>query len=105
MRPLKFILSKQVGARAQVDLIDMRSQVDPVTGHKWILRYADHLSGYSQVRSLFGKTSAEVGLALVQIIGASIFPKILQSDNGSEFLGECIATLRKEFPACQLVKG
>jgi hypothetical protein len=47
--PLKFMISSSCGARAQVDLIDMRSSEDPVTGHKWILCYGDHLSGYSQV--------------------------------------------------------
>ncbi len=88
MRPLKFILSKQVGARAQVDLIDMQSQPDPVTDHKWILRYDDHLSAFSHVRCLKSKASAEVAQALIKIILSSIIPKILQSDNGSEYLGE-----------------
>jgi hypothetical protein len=49
LRPLKFMISSSSGARAQVDLIDMRSSEDPVTDHKWILCCGDHLSGYSQV--------------------------------------------------------
>ena len=105
MRPLKFILSKQVGARAQVDLIDMRSQPDPVTDHKWILRYADHLSAFSHVRCLKSKASAEVAQALIEIMSCSIIPKILQSDNGSEFLGECVKAIQEYFPMTQLVKG
>lgn len=105
MRPLKFILSKQVGARAQVDLIDMRSQPDPVTNHKWILRYADHLSAFSHVRCLKSKASVEVAQALIEIISSAIIPKILQSDNGSEFLGECVKAIQENFPVTQLVKG
>ena len=65
----------------------MRSQPDPETGNKWILRYADHLSAYAFVRCLRTKESKEVGINLVEIISESIEPIILQSDNGSEFLG------------------
>ena len=33
-----------IGQRCQVDLVDMTSQEDPITGnHKWILRYVDLL--------------------------------------------------------------
>jgi hypothetical protein len=78
--------SSSCGTRAQVDPIDMGSSKDPVTGHKWILHYGDHLSGYSQARCLTSKSSKEVGDALVQILSSSLFPKVLQSDNGGEFL-------------------
>jgi hypothetical protein len=71
----------------QVDLIGMRHSEDPVTGHKWILHYGDHLSGYSQV-CLTSKSSKEVGEALVQILSSSLLPKVLQSENGGEFLGK-----------------
>jgi hypothetical protein len=40
--PLKFMISSSCGARAQVDLIEMRSSEDQVTGHKWILCNGDH---------------------------------------------------------------
>ena len=85
-KTLKFIISEHVGARSQVDLIDMRSF--EVKGMKWILRYVDCLSGFSQVRCLPNKSSAAVGEAIVQILSASVKPMILQSDNGTEFLGE-----------------
>ena len=86
--PMKMILSKRVGHRCQVDLIDMSSSENPVTGDNYILRYADHLYGYGHVRPLKGRSSATVGNALVQILSESQEPFILQSDNGSEFLGE-----------------
>jgi hypothetical protein len=72
----------------QPNFIDMRSSVGPVTGHKWILQYGDHLSGYSQIQRLTRKTSKEVGEALAQILSSSLPPKILQSDIGGEFLGK-----------------
>ncbi len=85
-KPLKFIISEHVGTCSQVDLIDMRSF--EVKGMKWILRNVDCLSGFSQVRCLPNKSSAAVGEAIVQILSASVKPMILQSDNGTEFLGE-----------------
>ena len=66
----------------------MQSSENPVTGDKYILRYADHLSGYGHVRPLKNRSSAVVGRALVEILSESVEPFILQSDNGSEFLGE-----------------
>ena len=86
--PLKMILMSHIGQRCQVDLVDMTSQEDPITGNKWILRYVDHLSGYGYVRCLPSKESKYTAQALVEIISESIEPIILQSDNGSEFLGE-----------------
>ena len=84
--PLKFIISEQVGTRSQVDLIDMRSF--EVKGMKWILRYVNCLSGFSQVQCIPNKSSAVVGEAIIQILSASVRPLILQSDNGPEFLGK-----------------
>jgi hypothetical protein len=86
--PLKMILSTRVGHRVQVDLIDMSSSQNPVTGDNYILRYADHLSAYGHVRPIQGKASATTARAIVEIISQSVMPTILQSDNGSEFLGK-----------------
>ena len=79
------ILISHIGQRCQVDLVDMTSQEDPITGNKWILRYVDHLSGYGYVCCLPSKESKYTAQALVEIISKSIEPIILQSDNGSEF--------------------
>jgi hypothetical protein len=85
--PLKMMLSQRVGQRCQVDLIDM-GRPNPVTGDRYILRYADHLSAYGYCRPLPNRNSKTTGDALVQILSESIQPTILQSDNGSEFLGQ-----------------
>ena len=86
--PLNMILTESIGHRSQVDLIDMTSSPDPCTGNHWILRYADHLCAYAYVRCLPTKSSANTANALVEILSESIHPTILQSDNGSEFLGQ-----------------
>jgi hypothetical protein len=81
--PLKMILSKSVGSRYQMDLIEM----PPCRDHRYILRVVDHLSMYGFVAPLYQRTSEEVGFALLQIVSRSIVPEILQSDNGSEVSG------------------
>jgi hypothetical protein len=85
MNPLNMIMSDTIGRRAQIDLIDMRSQ--EYDGYNWILRYRDHLSGYSHVALLFSKESIEVGFEVLKIMSSTVIPDILQSDNGGEFLG------------------
>ena len=89
MNPLKFIHSPRVGHRAQIDLIKMESQ--PWDGYEYILRYVDHLSGFSHVAPLKSMKAEPIGMKLLEILSGCIIPEILQSDNGSEFLGDCIA--------------
>ena len=36
------------------------------------------------------KSAEEVGIKLLQILSTAVIPEILQSDNGNEFLGQCI---------------
>jgi hypothetical protein len=86
MNPLKMIISEHIGSRAQIDLIDFTSH--EYNGMKWLLRYADHLSTYSHIRAMATREAEETGVNLVHILSSCIMPKILQSDNGSEFLGE-----------------
>jgi hypothetical protein len=79
-QPLKMILSKHVGSRYQMDLIEM----PPCRGFRYILRVVDHLSLYGFVSPLKQRSSHEVGSALMEIMCSCIIPDILQSDNGSE---------------------
>ncbi len=71
-----------------MDLIDYRWK--EWKGYKWILRCVDHLSGFAHVAPLKTKKAAVVGRAMICIMSTSVVPEILQSDNGSEFLGKCI---------------
>jgi hypothetical protein len=79
-QPLKMILSKRVGSRYQMDLIEM----PPFKEYRYILRIVDHLSQYGFVQPLQRRTAEQVGKALITVLSAVIIPDILQSDNGSE---------------------
>jgi hypothetical protein len=89
MAPLNMMISNSIGSRGQMDLIAYWRR--PENGFKWILRYVDHLSGFAHVACLKNKTSKTVGRAMVRILSTAVLPDILQSDNGGEFLGQCIA--------------
>jgi len=80
MQPLKMILSKKVGSRFQMDLIEM----PPYQDYCYILCVVDHLSKYGYVRPIKARSSVEVGNALLSIVSTSITPRILQSNNGGE---------------------
>ena len=88
------ILSATIGKRAQMDLIDMTSQSDPL-GYCWILRLIDHLTGHGHVRPLKTKTAEECGKAVIQILSSSVEFQILQSDNSGEFLGRTVYYVNK----------
>jgi hypothetical protein len=107
MQPLKFIMSLTVGHHAQVDLISMEST--SIQEYNYILRYVDHLSGFSYVAIMRSKKGEEAGAKLVhklvQFFSTAIIPEILQSDNGMEFLGDCIATIKQYYNSIHLIKG
>jgi len=54
---------------------------------------------------LQGKKADAVGRAVVRIMSSCIIPEVLQSDNGSEFLGLCIQRINEYFPNVHVVKG
>jgi hypothetical protein len=101
--PLKTILTPRIGHRAQIDLIDMGALA--IQGHRFILRYVDHLSGFSYVQPLTSKSAEEVGIKLIQILSTAVIPEILQSDNGTEFLGTYIKIIKSFYPYIHIVKG
>jgi hypothetical protein len=55
MQPLKMILSKKVGSRFQMDLIEM----PPYQDYCYILHVVDHLSKYGYVRPIKARSSLE----------------------------------------------
>jgi len=80
LQPLKMILSKRVGSRYQMDLIEM----PPYQDYRYILRVVDHLSQYGFVAPLAHRSSKEVATSLLAILSCEIMPDILQSDNEGE---------------------
>jgi hypothetical protein len=51
------------------------------------------------------KKGEEAGAKLIQIFLTAIMPEILQLDNGTEFLGECISTIKQYYNSMYLIKG
>jgi len=103
LHPLKMMISSTIGKRAQMDLIDYRRC--PCLGYRWILRYVDHHSGFAHVAPLKRKTAKQTGRALVRIMAATVIPEVLQSDNGSEFLGRCKYYINKFFKTVNIVRA
>jgi hypothetical protein len=95
LNSLKTILSPTIGSRAQMDLIDLNRYRDGP--YCWVLRYIDHHSGFSYVAPLTSKSSLVVGHELGRSLGTAVMPEILQSNTGTEFLGECIVLLKKYY--------
>jgi hypothetical protein len=83
LNPHRMIISKAIGKRTQMDLIDYRWYA--CLGYCWILWLVDHQSGFAHVAPLKRKTAKQIGRALVCILSLACIPEILQSDNGSEF--------------------
>jgi len=80
LQPLKMILSKRVGSRYQMDLIEM----PPYQDYRYILHVLDHLSQYGFVAPLAHRSSKEVATSLLAILSCAFMPNNLQSDNGGE---------------------
>ncbi|CAF4278925.1 unnamed protein product [Rotaria magnacalcarata] len=87
--PRKIIQAKQVFERLQVDLVDLPRR--PVTHDGSEFRYAlvvlDIFSRYLFLRALKKKSSAEVSEYLELIFREHGTPKIIQTDQGTEFQG------------------
>jgi len=64
-------------------------------GHNYILNIADVLSGYIVLRALKSKSEEDVAISLWSVIGEYGPPKIVQSDQGTEFLNSVINELSK----------
>jgi hypothetical protein len=70
--------------RLQVDLIDMRSlQYD---GYSFIMHCKDHFTKFSWLYALPSKEASGVAINLRNLFYTFGPPKILQSDNGKEFV-------------------
>lgn len=80
------ILAKHVFERIVIDLIDYSRK--PSNGYKWILHACDHFSKFHWAFAMLNKESATVAHHLEMLFQQTGPVKIIQSDNGTEFLGE-----------------
>jgi IS30 family transposase len=100
---VKPILSKGWNHRGQIDLMDLQSTPDGE--YKWLMNYQDHLTKFIHLRPLKSKRAEEVSSELLKKILQFGAPKILQSDNGREFVNSVINQLISRWPSCKIVNG
>ena len=84
----KTIQQRAIGKIAQVDLVDMQAYAGLNNGDRYILTYVDLFSKYGAARTLKNKEVKSVIIAVDDILSklpSSTLPKVIQSDNGSEF--------------------
>jgi transposase InsO family protein len=87
--------------RVQMDLIDMRTRPDASTNgktYRWILQLKDHFTKYCWGKALEHKEAREVYNSIREIFFLFGAPRILQSDNGREFVNQLINSLLSDFP-------
>ncbi len=104
-RVVRPITSSGYSEGGQVDLTDMRS-CKTTDNYCFILHYQDHFTKLSVLKALHSKQTSEVSHHLYDIFTLIGAPKILQSDNGNEFVGAPLTTMIHTFcPETELVRG
>jgi len=93
--PLKSIEAGQPWDHVQIDLIGPLPMSD--NGFQWIMTVIDVMTGFTLLRALHTKEMSEVALNLWLIISDFGSPRILQSDNGTEFVNELVNQLVQLF--------
>ncbi len=95
--PLKPIVSERPWQRIQIDLIDMRFQIDslsdPAKKYMWILHAKDHFSKFSALWALERKQACIIARKLRKFFLQFSPPEILQCDNGREFKGVVVSLM------------
>ena len=89
----------------QMDLIDMRHLPDGEMN--WILHLIDHWSKFNLAYPIHRKSAASVANALkTHVLPIFGVPRILQCDNGREFVNKTIQSLLEDWPgSAQIVHG
>ena len=91
---LRPISEKKINAKWQIDLIDMSNHGGPNNRNKyWILTVIDVFSKYAWARAMPNKEGDTTRKYFEEILNdgheiTSNYPKIVQSDNGKEFLNK-----------------
>ncbi|XP_070203512.1 KRAB-A domain-containing protein 2-like [Littorina saxatilis] len=99
----KPIISLGFLTRVQMDLIDMRTRPDG--DFSWIIHLRDHYSKFSWVHPMTSKRAVEVAENVLKTFYLFGAPKILQSDNGKEFVAGVILELVKIWEGMIIING
>ncbi|CAM4830056.1 unnamed protein product [Rotaria magnacalcarata] len=89
--------------RLQIELIDMRNIQDGE--YKWILHTMDHFTKFSWAYPLKSKEAKSVADKLLQQFYSFGTPRILQSDNGKEFVAKVIKELKTNWIDLTIING
>ena len=83
----------------QMDLIDIKKYSDENDGTKYILTIIDVFSKYAFTIPLTTKKASGIARALTKIFSTDDIPlpRILQSDNGKEFIAEVVKNVCKKY--------
>jgi transposase InsO family protein len=90
--PSQSITAAQPGDHYQIDLAQLKESAE---GYTYCLVLVDVCSGFIMLRPIKEKTAETIAWELWNIFTIIGIPKILQSDNGSEFVNELIRALTK----------
>jgi hypothetical protein len=90
-RPLRFVNAKYPWEHLAIDLGTLN--VTSPRGHNFILVVVDIFTRFVLLRPLRTKAASDVAEALWGIICDFGAPKIIQSDNGSEFVNQVVSSL------------
>lgn len=106
----KSVTSKEFGERGQVDIIDIQKIINHYnikdTRFRFVLNYQDNKTKFCFLKGLKNKKANSIITALDEIFGIIGAPKILQSDNGGEFVNKTIDKyLYETWPTIKRIKG
>lgn len=75
--------------------IDLAELPTSTKGYNYILVMVDLASGFTILRPLLDKQMTTVGKELLSVFALFGFPSSLQSDNGSEFVNQCVDAVKR----------
>ena len=104
LEPITSIVAQSPWERIQVDCIDMRKFAAVNNGYKWILNVIDTYSKCMFAFPMQSKGAVEVSAILQALFYREGGPKLMQTDNGREFVNEQIAALCERF-AVRAIRG
>jgi transposase InsO family protein len=93
--PLRSIEADKPWDHLQIDLIG--PVPESTNGFKWILTVVDVMTGFTLLRALKNRTMEDIARCLWLLICDFGVPKILQSDNGPEFVNHVVKELTNLF--------
>lgn len=93
-RPLKSIMSNAPGDHWAIDLGTIN--VTSTEGSNYIMVLVDVFSRFCIARAIPNKTASAVAKEIIKVFCDFGFPKVLQSDNGTEFVNQILHHITEE---------